>query len=138
MNDLLNAIVPATFALIGIVLGIILQYRVNRTSEHFKNLQTSRTQAYVDFCRGVALMAQGNAINGKELLSDAKMRIGIYGSKRVIEGLAHYWRGGAELESPEARGKFVRLVEMMRADSLSTNESAESRDLSQILFSVDS
>lgn len=86
--------------LIGVIIGASLQYLFSRSGERRKQLEASRGQAYVDYLRSVAQIAQVARSDSKkrsELLAaaaDAKTRICVYGGASVITKLAAFEKGG--------------------------------------------
>ena len=121
MSVWLTAILP----MIGVMIGAILQYWFSRATEDHKNQQTLRTQAYVDYVRGVTGITFAQRVNNKEkeqesliLLVDAQARILMYGLKPVIQSLAEFYRKGKVLDTPERREDFITLCRNMRRDSL--------------------
>ena len=130
--------------LIGVVIGAFLQYWFSKASEERKRRQNLQTQSYVDFFRSVSGIdiAQKYADKSKEqeftvLLTDAKARIAIYGSKEVIKTIASFWRAGARIETPEQSQLFVAICQAMRKDSLPKNQEVPDKDISQLLFGTD-
>src|SRR5258706_14489797 len=105
---ILLAVIAPIFSIIGLVIGSVLQRRLQKTSEMFKVQQSLKIQAYVDFLRSVAniAIAKQRKENDFALLADAKARITIYGSQVVIEALANWARGGEALDNPERTRKF--------------------------------
>ncbi len=131
-------------SLLGVMAGASLQYYFSRSTEARKQLMMSRTTAYVDFIRATAGIAlyqrRGNAEKEDEniaLMTDAKTRIAVYGSKPVVEALAAFWRGGAALNSPERLHAFVVVCQRMREDSTAKEEPVLDKELSQLLFGAD-
>jgi len=134
----------ALLPMVGIIIGAILQYSFSRHSDELKHQKNLKTQAYVDFLKGVSglTVAYRNNDKNKEqefmtLLVDAKTRISIYGSKEVIQKIANFWRADAQVDTPEQKHLFIEICQAMRSDNLKKDQQVENKDISQLLFSVD-
>jgi len=134
----------AILPMVGVLLGATLQYWFSKTSERHKHYQALRTQAYIDFIRGVSNLAIAQRSNDKSKqieslssLTDAKIRIVIYGSKSVVNKLANFYRNGAILDNPESRNNFLNMCQAMRLEGFSKNQIVIDNDISQILFEQD-
>ena len=130
-------------ALLGILVGSLLQFRFGLLKSKSDKVLELKTTAYTDFLSSVSALAiaQKN-IEEKKLseatvaLISAKSRICVYGSAKVIEKLADFWRGGAVLDSPERIVRYIKIVQAMRADGFQ-QEITNPSDLSQILVNLD-
>jgi|SRR5437588_5857254 len=124
---LLTTLLPV----IGIIIGVSLQYFFSKSGEKRKLLENSRSQAYVDYLRSVAQIAQVKSSDSKrrsELLAaaaDAKTRICVYGASSVIRSLAAFGRGGAALDSPDSIARFLELCNEMRRQNLGKAEAVQ-------------
>ncbi len=130
-----QSIVVAGSSLCGVVVGVGLQYLFGRALETRKQMALQRSLAYVDYFRAVATIAQNG--RSKETLSiaaDAKARICIYGSARVIERLWAFEATGANTVSEEGRSATVQLVTEMRADTVQDKHAISADNLQSILF----
>ncbi|HZS28451.1 MAG TPA: hypothetical protein VFB76_14570 [Candidatus Angelobacter sp.] len=137
----LQAVLTFVAAALGAIFGAFL----TRWTERFKQLQSLRATAYVDFLRGVAKLAivQKDAIRDKEsfleerdasiTVADAKARIAIYGGPNVVKALSTFIKGGAVLNSPERMDSFAKMCTLMRNDS--ANEQVAIEDVRRLLFS---
>lgn len=130
--------------IVGIIIGALLQYIFSKHSEELKHQQNLKTQAYVDFLKGVSGITVTHRNNNKTkeqeyttLLVDAKTRISIYGSKEVIQKIANFWRSDAKVDTPEEKHLFIEICQAMRSDSLKKDQRVENKDISQLLFSED-
>jgi hypothetical protein len=101
-----------------------------------------RSRAYVDFVRAVSAIAFGGrdqepSTAGDALadLTDAKLRIALYGSGPVLRALAAFCRTDQRLASKVANGAFLELAAAMRkdADGGSAGEHVKA-ELSTIFF----
>ena len=141
--DLLEASLwPIAGTIAGIFIGAFLQYRVSLATEKDKALREVRTQAYVDFIRGCAGLAISQVAPAKLLeytilLTDAKARITIYGSKEIVASIANFFREGeGKLQTAEQRKLYLAICKQMRQEGF-PNEAAEQTDIAQLLFGQD-
>ena len=77
---LLKSILP----LVGVLLGVGLQYYFSRATEEKKQLESLRTEAYIDFLRSASGCSTYQRLNDPKkeseydfLMTDAKIRIAI-------------------------------------------------------------
>jgi hypothetical protein len=130
MNGWLIAVLP----LIGVIVGAALQHVLGRTAEKERQVYTLRTAAYVDYLRAVA--AAGHLRSDEDLrdahrdAADAKSRIAVYGSAKVVHALAQFEEAGAVLDNACAYNAFIQLVAAMRP----WGESLSLRDIELVLF----
>src|SRR4051794_7300139 len=96
----LPALLTTLLPVLGVIIGASLQYFFSKSGEKRKQLEALKTQAYVDYLRSVAQVAQlerGASSKRAEALAasaDAKTRICIYGSAKVIDALASFEKAG--------------------------------------------
>jgi hypothetical protein len=64
-----------------------------------------------------------------------KLRISIYGSKKVVESLAAFSKTGEILNTPESQKSFVTLLKLMRTENIDERHIVSEEDLAQIFFS---
>jgi hypothetical protein len=94
-----QASVTAILSLVGVLLGAGLQYYFGRTLEGRKQLALQRSQAYVDYFKAVASVAQhGRSKDNLAQTADAKVRVCIYGSPTVIKHLSAFEATGAAIK----------------------------------------
>jgi hypothetical protein len=125
------------------LLGAAVQYLFTQSAERKKQYQELRTRAYVDFPKSSAgiAMAQKSENAEKEfefriLMTDAKARIGIYGSKTVVGTTAEFFRKHGALTSAPALSSYLQVVTAMRADAPGGEASISKADFGQLLFSA--
>lgn len=130
--------------MIGVLLGAFLQYWFSKSSEGRKHQINLRTQAYVDFLRAVAgrAIAQKSDDKDKEkenrmLMADSKVRISVYGSKKVIESLSNFIKAGEKFSTPEGIESFTSLIQTIRQESLKQKITVIDNELSILLFGLD-
>ena len=110
-------------------LGAIFGALLTRWTEKYKQLQSLRAAAYVDFLRGVSKLGvvQKDTLRDKDsfleereatiIVADAKARIAIYGSKEVVQSLSTFMDGGAVLDTGERLRSFAEMCQLMRNES---------------------
>jgi len=113
-----QAVTTAALALVGVMVGAGLQYASSRALEGRKQLILQKSSAYVDFFKSVALIAQhGPSRDLHAMAADAKVRVCIYGSPKVIRILRDFEASGAVLNSSENYRLIAQLLREMRKDA---------------------
>jgi len=116
---MLTAILPV----VGIFVGASLQYFFTRYLEAQRYQRDLRTQAYLDYVKSVSGLAHLNDPQGSQerdllaIAADAKARICLYGSGKVVEAFASFEELGAAVISTSQCESFVAMVMAMRRDS---------------------
>ncbi|WP_406643336.1 hypothetical protein [Pectobacterium brasiliense] len=129
---------------VGIVIGASLQYFFTRHIEYTRSLRDMKTKAYMDYLKGVCEQAQilmiADADNAQEKrreaflkVVDAKARICLYGSERVIHTFAEFEKLGSSISTKPQRDAFIKMAMFMRKDAGLKKLPAES-DLSIVLL----
>lgn len=91
-----SVLIPAILTLVGVFSGAWLQHLFSRTAERTKQFEARRVQSYVHYLRAVSPFAQAAKTDPDKRLhilaeaADAKTRITIYGSKKIVELLASF------------------------------------------------
>jgi len=84
--------------LVGVIIGAALQLILSRAAEKERQVQTLRTEAYVDYLRFVAaaahLRSDEDLRDAERDAANAKTRIAVYGSSQVIGALAQFEKAG--------------------------------------------
>jgi hypothetical protein len=116
----------ALVSLIGIITGALLQYFFTSHLENQRHYRDLRTKAYMDYLKVISENAQENRsgspnpANLHELsirVTDAKARICLYGSKKVIRAFAVFDKLGAKVITDEQRKAIIEMLLAMRSDS---------------------
>jgi hypothetical protein len=131
----MQSIVIAVFSLCGVLLGAGMQYLSGRALNARKQLILQKTQAYVDYFRALALVAQNG--QSKEILSmavDAKSRICIYGSPSAITHLREFESSGAKTDTTEGRAAVIALLAEVRKEIGRRDRTITGSDLHKVLF----
>jgi hypothetical protein len=135
MNQtLLLAVLP----LAGVGLGAFLQSFLQLRKERATQKQTLKIKAYTDYLQAAAALSSRDATKHSEArvsLTDAKLRILIYGSLKVITNIAAFDRTGSDLASPDGMNTFLPVISSMREDG--SKEKIKKEDMTRILFGRD-
>jgi hypothetical protein len=102
------------FPLVGVLIGVTLQYWFSRSGESKKHLQAMRIQAYVDYLKAVTEAASGSP-GALAHASESKARIAVFGSPSVVTALAQFEKEGPVLDNPKSIARFLAIVEAMRS-----------------------
>jgi hypothetical protein len=120
----MNLLAPALSAVVGLIIGAVLQYHFSKRLEAARHFQELRTRAYSDFIAGVAGSASAARKRDKTLqleaqaqAAEAKIRILLYGSATVVDAVASLSVAQGEVNSMEIAPRFVAVIQSMRADS---------------------
>jgi len=134
-----QAIIVAAFSLAGVLLGGGLQYFFGRALETRRQLVLQRSQSYVDFLKAIAIIAQnGPSKESLALAADAKTRICVYGSARVIHLLREFGAAGANTTDRKGRSAITALLKEMRADIGKSDRVIDGLELEEVLFGPES
>lgn len=130
----------AILGFLGIIVGASLQYVFTRYLENQRHRRDLRTQAYTDYLKCVSesahLIVQPQAPAAREIFAstaDAKARICLYGSTKVIQTFSTFEKLGAAMKDDQQRKAFVDMVSAMRSDS-GNNCGRNVEDLERVLF----
>jgi hypothetical protein len=124
--------------LAGIVVGAILQSFLQIRRERASHKQVLKIKAYTDYLQAAATLSSKDTskhIDARTLLSDARLRILIYGSSKLVEHIAIFDRTGASLHTMEGMRTFLPVITLMREDNL--KDKIKEKDLIRILFGRD-
>ncbi len=162
-NELLEwvkALAAPVAALLVAIIALSGYFIARRTEEH-KQFRTLQSDAYLALAKAVAEYTRAQALlqwvlanrseltpeliakylekeSDKEaLLVEAKTRITMYGSKKVVEYLAEFWRNGAALHTPRQMYLYMLPIQAIRSGSRDKRQTVLNRDISQLLFSQD-
>jgi hypothetical protein len=138
MNQTTLAILLPLLPLAGVVLGAFLQSFLQVKRERVSQKQNLKIKAYTDYLQAASILSNGDPtkrVEAKVLLTDARLRILIYGSLKVIESIATFDRTGSNLDTPEGMKTFLPIISAMREDG--SGDEIKKEDLTQILFRRD-
>ena len=85
----------------------------------------------------MAIAQKSGNLNEQEfltLLTDAKARISIYGNKEVIEAMAKFFQGKADLANPKDRQLFISICQAIRRDSQPGAQNVSEENICWLLF----
>jgi hypothetical protein len=120
MNPWALAVLP----LAGVVVGALLQSWLGEYAERHKQLELLKSEAYADYLKAVAartlLRSDEERVTSFRALAEAKARIAVYGSDKVLRALARFDQAGAVLTDEHSAAEFVKLVSAMRPTKASS------------------
>lgn len=135
----MSTLLPAFIGLLGVVVGVALQFFFTARMERARHLRDLRTTAYADYLRAVAENAHRQVIFDAEEMgriaaraAEAKSRICVFGTKPVLDALRVFEEGGPT--SAEGMKNFARLMQTMRKDVAGRRGSVPDGLLDPILF----
>jgi Mn2+/Fe2+ NRAMP family transporter len=124
-----QSIVIAVIALLGAVIGGLIQAANQRRLAKGEYLRRQKAEAYIKYFQGIAQLShssgQAETKTAYSVISEARSRIAMYGSSEVVEKMAAVFRLG-----PIQRADMqhhVALIIAMRSDAsgLTGNVSAD-------------
>lgn len=131
----------AIIGLLGVIAGASLQYLFARRTETYKQFQATKVLAYIDFVKAVANRTAAQRQNREEkefeaisLLTDAKVRIAVYGSNEVASSVGDFFRQHGSLSTPEAVEAFTKVIQTMRQQTVGDNHKLTSEEIHNLLF----
>src|ERR1700682_1245969 len=114
----------ALIGICGVAFGALAQFYFGQISERRKHFRELRSQAYVAFVSAVAAITHAQRAGDSpkercalEALTDAKVRIAVYGAKGVVRSLARFSLGNESLASQSGAQAFLVILHAMRRDS---------------------
>lgn len=128
----LSAVVP----LLGVLIAAALGYLSGRSLETRKQLNLQKGQAYADYLGALATAASDRKA-ALTRATEAKTRICIYGSARVIEQLSSFEREGAKIESVDSRRIVAQLISLMREDMGALGGRIDDLHVHNVLFGAE-
>lgn len=129
-----QTVLLALLPLAGVVIGAFLQ----STRERKNQKKALKIKAYTDYLQAAATLSskdQSKHIDARVLLTDAKIRIAIYGSKEVITNIAAFDRSGASLINADGMNSFLKITSAMRSEEI--NDQIKKADMGQLIFGRD-
>ena len=129
---------PALIAIAGVVLGAFLQSMLQLRRERVTQKQTAKIKAYTDYLQAAATLSNKDVtkhVEARTLLTDARLRLLIYGSSKLIEHIAIFDRTGANLHTMEGMKTFLPVITLMRDDNVKNKIKKE--DMIRVLFGRD-
>jgi hypothetical protein len=124
---------------VGVVVGAFLQYFFSIRAEQLRQVQTRRTEAYVELVKAVAALAEARDDMPQHDLrqlqvqyGEARARVAIYGSARVVAAVGRVHAMPTGSKTAQA---LVDVIEAMRADGLGAKESPlPEGDIERLMF----
>jgi HKD family nuclease len=139
-TPIIVAIVGISGVVAGAMLQASLQFFFGKRIELSKQFKLLQTQAYVDFIKGWTGSGRAISFGDKEkeieytiLMSEARVRIAVYGSEKVVKKLSEFIREYNENYSEKGQESFADLVKIMREDNIQKVEIITKDETSMIL-----
>lgn len=129
-----QTILLALLPLAGVILGAFLQ----STREKKNQKKALKIKSYTDYLQAAATLSskdQSKHVDARVLLTDAKIRIAIYGSKEVISHIAAFDRMGSSLVNDQGMNAFMKITSAMRSED--TKDEIKKADMAQLIFGRD-
>lgn len=124
-------------ALGSVVLGGVLTYILQLRKDRITQKQTLKIKAYTDYMQAAAALSSKDVAKHQEartLLTDARLRILLYGSSEVIANMATFDRAGADLTTQEGMKAFIPVIYSMREGD---GKQIKQDDVTRVLFGRD-
>lgn len=109
---------------LGVIIGASLQYFFTRHIDNQRHHRDLRSKAYMDYLKCVCDQALLRPARGskeqKEIFArtgDAKARICLYGSSKVISAFSQFEILGATMNTQKQRDAFTDMVAAMRFEA---------------------
>lgn len=133
-------ITVGVMGILGIIVGALLQYFFTKFLEEKRHRRELRTQAYLDYMKCVSELAQRAQFPNKSSpaeiyarTADAKGRICLYGSPKVIRAFSIFEKLGATMGTADGEDSYIKMIKAMRKDS-GNNCKIDSIDVALMLF----
>jgi len=130
------------FSFIGIIIGASLQYVFTRHIEGQRHSRDIRSKAYMDYLNCVGELAQFRPATGSHerktldaRTADAKSRICLYGSTKVVSAFSKFQELGASTSTTEQCDAFINMVSKMREDS-GSKTCENNKEISTVLLGI--
>ncbi|QIK54311.1 hypothetical protein G7051_08145 [Dysgonomonas sp. HDW5B] len=140
----MEALLLNTLPIVGVIVGAFLQFHFSKNKDNRQLKRALETQAYTDYLRAVAGLSMSHRFNDEEkkreylsVLTEAKIKISIYGSKEVIESLADFEREGANFNTDKQKTLFIKIGQAMRSTNINSTEKVLDKNFGQLFFSID-
>ena len=132
---------PFSIALVGFlsaIAGGVVQAWASRNFEREKFERQSRNDAYAAYLKGVGELSFAKDITSSDSalsrIAEARGRVALFGSPRVVAAMAKAFRYGSDLRSDAAWPVHAEMIAAMRADVGQFKGVAESRDLFELMY----
>ena len=130
----------ALFTLLGIILTASLSYFSGLDLGRLKTSRDVRSNAYITFMKAQVRWDFRQEPEKYALdTAEARKEIAIYGSRAVVEALAHYWRRYPTDRQPcegsrEKQQDDVKIYQQMRNDIVWWFERVKDDDMMMLMF----
>ncbi len=113
-------ILTAIIGILGVFIGVVFQFFFGKKTNTHQHALEREAKAYSDFIKGVVLYGSINKYKDIErqeaykIYLDAKIRICLYGNKKVITSLSRFIELGSVIGNKEQRVSFIEIIKSMR------------------------
>jgi hypothetical protein len=132
---------PIFVAIVGFLAAIgggVFQAWATRNFEELKFGRQVRHDAYAEYLKAIGKLSFAKTDEAKDLahsgVAEARGRISLYGSPRVVSAMAKSFRRGGDLHSDQARPDHTEMVAAMRADVDPKGSAANGQDLFELMY----
>lgn len=133
-----EAAVTALLAFAGAIFGVLFQGWSSRDFDKEKFYRQAKHDAYLAYLNGVSRLsfAENEAArdSAHSAIADARGRIALYGSARVVKAMAEAFRLRSDLHSERARPVHGEMIAAMRADIDPSRKGASAAELFELLY----
>jgi hypothetical protein len=116
----MDAWVAPVLALVGVMVGALLQWFLTRSAETQKRRQEIRAKAYADYLRSMAALTyKGTDTEDEQAYADvldAHCRLLVYGSHPVVSAVLNFTKAHSDDFRLDA-GDFGSVINAIRAES---------------------
>ena len=102
----------------GAILAALITLFYNSYAERKRRGLERRVEAYLSLLRAMTLMMQPEGEQqreGRQLYLEARHRLLLYGSRKVVQSFRRYYGSGRHTEGP-GRHRFAELIQAMQKD----------------------
>jgi len=137
MEETLKIVLP----MVGVVAGAVMQYLFQIRRETTKTYETQKTEAYLNYVRETCRAAvfnkqktQPSYVEAVAALVDAKARVAMFGSEKVLSAVTAFTGGGGSFMTKEQCDRFTAVIQSMRADLAPKERPVIDRHVEALLF----
>jgi hypothetical protein len=129
----------ALIAFGGGLVGALVQATLTSRFERSKFIRDNRRSAYQDLLTGLANLSAYEAnerelAKARALVIEARCRIGLFGSKNVVQLLADVFENSTSFKAPMDQHRLHQVMLEMRRDSVGSEDRGIKIDLSALVF----
>jgi hypothetical protein len=110
--------------LLALLLVLLSNSFFTKIADERRHYRELRSNAYKDLIQGFSLLNIGiqtkdetKQIEAIRIITDAKFRIALFGSKRVLADMSAYWQFYEKEDIANAKAALVKAISSMRRDN---------------------